>query len=101
MSAQVVPVESLLTLLAALEVVPASLRVEWSFTDQERPRPEVLVWLRSRTDFERVAGALGLRTASAAGRNHRKLWTTADRPAPLIQCASFPHHDDYDTEESA
>ena len=95
MSASLEPVTSLLSTLAELDVTPSSLRVEWPFTDEDRP--DVVLWLRTRTDFERITKSLGLRTTSAAGVGHRKFWTTADRPAPLVQCASFPHHDDYDT----
>lgn len=99
MSAALGPVTSLLATLADLDVTPSSLRVEWPFTDQERP--DVVLWLRTRTDFERATSALGLKAKSAAAVGCRRLWTTADRPAPLVQCASFPHHDDYETTQPA
>lgn len=89
------PVVDLMSTLTGTGVVPASITVEWRNTD--RHHPYVNVWLRYRTDLEKVAAALGLRVESAGGPvGQRRYWTKADGPGVLLQAMSFRHHDDWE-----
>lgn len=88
------PVTALLAVLNDEGIVPASITVEWRHTD--RTHPYVNVWLRYRSDLERIAPLLGLRVESGVrvpGQRH--YWTKGDGPGVLLQAVSHRHHDDY------
>lgn len=88
---------SLSELVAALSdegIVPASIVVEWRYTDQ--PHPYLNVWLRYRTDLEKLARRMGLsdeERVHMVGQRH--YFTKGAGPGPLLQAVSFPHHDDW------
>lgn len=93
------PVVELLSVLTATGAVPASITVEWRHTD--RPHPYVNVWLRYRTDLEKVAAALGLRVESGVrvpGQRH--YWTKGDGPGVLLQAVAHRHHDDWEATDA-
>jgi hypothetical protein len=88
------PMTDLMGALNSEGIVPASITCEWRHTDQTHPY--VNVWLRYRTDLERLAKRLGLRVESGVrviGQRH--YWTKGDGPGVLLQCVSLPHHDDF------
>lgn len=88
------PVADLMAALVEECIVPASITAEWRHTDQTHPY--VNVWLRYRTDLERLAQHLGLRVESGVRTiGQRHYWTKGDGPGVLLQCVSLPHHDDF------
>lgn len=89
------PVQALVGALLVEGIVPASINVEWRHTD--RTHPYVNVWLRYRTDLERVATRLGLRvesTVRVVGQRHYS--TKGDGPGLLLQAVSHRHHEDWE-----
>lgn len=86
------PVIELLSTLDALGVTPASINVEWRFTDQTNPY--LHCWLRYRTEFERLTAALKVKTSSRSPMKGQRLYSSEGN-GPLIQCMSFAHHDDW------
>ena len=89
------PMVELLAALSSEGIVPASITCEWRHTDQTHPY--LNVWLRYRTEFERLANRLGLRIESAVRTaDSRRYWTKGDGPGVLLQCLSQRHHEDYE-----
>lgn len=90
-------VKDLVDLLARLGLDPLHLHI-----DGARPldsRPNVRLWLRHRTDFERVVTELGLRpTERRYVQSGQREWHAErddDRTRLLVSCVSFEHHPDW------
>lgn len=88
------PVRDLLDALTDLGITPASLTVEWRFTNQTQPY--INCWIRYRTEFERLTEHLKLKTDSAVRVIGQRHYFTRGDKGPLIQCVSFPHHEDWE-----
>lgn len=68
-------------------------------------RHDIKLWLRYRTDFERVCAALKAKPVERPHRGHgQREWyaepDTADRRL-LVQCVSFEHHPDWEAREAS
>lgn len=95
-SACLAPLGNLHAVLSDECVVPASINVEWRHTD--RTHPYLNVWFRYRTDLQRVAKRLGLGVETRKRTtDQRHYFTKGDGPGALLQCISYPHHDDWET----
>lgn len=94
---QVKTVLGIVEQLAMLEISPLHLRVDAKHVGDTRP--DISLWLRYRTDFERFCESIKAkpkeRTYTPAGQ--REWWAESDTDTRrlLIQCASFEHHDDW------
>lgn len=87
------PVRDLLDALTDLGITPASLHAEWRYTTQTEPL--IVCSLRYRTEFERLTKRLKSKTGDRVDQPGQHRYFTTGK-GPLIQCVSFPHHDDWE-----
>lgn len=95
---QIGVIKALVDQLHDLDLSPLHLRVDAKHVGDTRP--DVSMWLRYRTDFERFCAAVGVKPVparfdSADQRSWSAEHDTADRRL-LVQCVSFKHHDDWE-----
>jgi hypothetical protein len=100
---QIAVVKALVDHLSDLDISPLHLRIDAKHVGDARP--DVSMWLRYRTDFERFCDALKLKAKERAysPEGQREWWAehdTADRRL-LVQCVSFAHHEDWQPKERA
>lgn len=90
-------IKAIVDTLADLGIDPLHMHV-----DGHKPtdiRPDVQLWMRYRTDFERTCEALGAKKVEVrnwqVGERRYSAEHDTDRRRLLIQCVSFRHHDDF------
>jgi hypothetical protein len=93
-------VKRLVDILTDLDIEPLHLHV-----DGHKPtdlRPDVRLWTRTRTDYERLLDALKVKPKQRHERRYspqgqREFYAEHDTDARrlLVQCVSLEHHDDW------
>jgi hypothetical protein len=83
--------------LDELDIEP--LHLQWTGTTPTKQPQVVTVWLRYRTDFEMACAAWSLKPheKTAYRPDERHFWAERDNDdlGLLVQCASLPHHPDW------
>ena len=95
-----VPTQVLLALvddLIALDVQPLHLHIDTLPVGDQRP--DIRLWLRTRTDFERACTHWGIKATekrySPAGQREWSATKDVDEHRLLVQVVSFQHHPDW------
>jgi hypothetical protein len=90
-------IKALVDRLHLLDITPLHLNIDGPTPTE--PRPNLRLWLRTRTDFERACGALGLNPKEARYSPHGQRQWTAEGDTPerrlFLSVVSFEHHDDW------
>jgi hypothetical protein len=91
------PLKALVDQLADLGIDPLHLHTDGH--TEIRP-PDFRLWLRTRTDFERVCDALDLKPKRSRwdpeGQRSYSATKDTDEARLLVQVVSFRHHDDWE-----
>jgi hypothetical protein len=100
---QIETIKDLVGQLHALGVSPLHLQVDAKHVGDTRP--DVRLWLRYRTDFERFCAALGIHAKESRwDPEGQRSWSAEhdmeDRRL-LVQCVSFKHHADWEPRPAA
>lgn len=98
----VTAVKAIVDRLADLGIDPLHLHIDGSKPTDARPN--VRLWLRTRTDFNRFIDVPALAKKKVEERSgfskdrQREFYVEddTDERRLLIQCVSFPHHDDWE-----
>lgn len=95
---QINTIRGIVEQLALLEMSPLHLRVDAKHVGDTRP--DISLWLRYRTDFERFCESIKAKPHERMyrGQGQREWYaeSDADTRRLLIQCVSFEHHDDWE-----
>lgn len=94
---QIGVIKALVDRLAELDLSPLHLRIDTKRVSDTRP--DISMWMQTRTDFERLCTALKLKATEARySPQGQRLWhanhDTAERRL-LVQVVSLAHHDDW------
>lgn len=92
-------IKAVVDVLAGLGIDPLHLHVDGKRSTN--PRPDIHMWIRFRTDFERVCAAFEagpVEERRACPHGQREWWATSETSARklLIRCVSFDHHHDWE-----
>ena len=91
-------IKALVDLLHGLGIDPLHLHIDGRKVDDLRPNTRL--WLRHRTDIERVRQALGIKAKERAGHGPKQREWCAEKDDDgqrlLVQVVSLPHHPDWE-----
>lgn len=93
----VAEIKAVVDLLADLGLDPLHLNIDGRTPTEDRPN--IRLWMRYRSDFERVCEALKAkpveRQAHYQGQRHWYAEADTDARRLLVQCVSLEHHPDW------
>lgn len=94
---QIGAIKELVDQLHTLDLSPLHLHIDTKHVGDTRP--DVRLWLRYRTDFERFCGELGVKAKAARwDPEGQRSWSAehdTEERRLLIQCVAFRHHADW------
>jgi hypothetical protein len=100
---QIATIKALVDTLADLGISPLHLLT--NARKMSDTRPDISLWTQRRTDFEALCAHLKAkpveRMAHQPGQREWYAEHDTDERRLLIQCVSFPHHDDWQPREAS
>ncbi|HET7386916.1 MAG TPA: hypothetical protein VFJ19_09675 [Nocardioidaceae bacterium] len=96
-------IKEIVDLLDRLGIDPLHLHIDGSKPTERRP--DIRLWCRYRTDFERVCASLALKPKEARfnpeGQRSWHAEQDTDDHRLFVACVSFKHHDDWVQREAS